>query len=44
MGRIMAEVAGCAVRCARQCMCPAMKGEVAHEGCIGGTHRDYNSV
>ena len=44
VGKIMAKIAGCAVRYARQCMCPAMKCEVAHERCIGGMHRDYNHV
>ena len=45
VGKITAEIAGCAVRYARQCMCPATKCKVAHEGCmIGGMHRDYNYV
>ena len=44
VGKIMAEIAGCAVRYARQCMCPAMKCKVPHERCIGGMHRDYNHV
>ena len=44
MGKITAEIAGCAVRYARQCMCPAMKYEFAHEGCIGGMLWDYSCL
>ena len=44
VGKITAEIAGCAVRCARQCMCPPTKYEFAHEGCIGGVPWDYSCL
>ena len=44
VGEVTAEIAGCAVRYARQCVCPATKYEFAHERCTGGLHQDYNYV
>ena len=44
MGKITAEIAGCAVRYVRQCMCLATKYEFAHEGCIGGMPWDYSCL
>ena len=40
----MAKIAGCAVRYARQCMCPATKYELPNEGCIGGMPWDYSCL
>ena len=44
VGKITAEIAGWAVRYARQCMCPVTKYEFAHEGGIGGVHWDYSCL
>ena len=34
VGKKTPEIAGCAVRYVRQCMCPATKYEFGHEGCM----------
>ena len=44
MSKITAEIAGCAVRYASQCMCPATKYEFAHDGCIGCVLWDYGCL